>query len=407
MKDRKSLPEMVAVWAVSLGISAVMMCAWRESDPSIEDDFQDVRVAHATEITAGNTVAQQDEGTVAGQDNNAAAEQDGGTVDTVSVVPMVDIVKADHQMYTYPEMTEDILLLQQTYPDFIHVDVAGYSAEGRAIPMVSLGNTGADKQIMVQSSMHAREYMATELTMEMIEYYAGLYTANSLYLDRTMQDLFSRVCIRIIPMANPDGVCLSQFGVGGVQRESARQFWGTRYKPGQLVQLKANANGVDLNRNFPMGWNQAEVYSTTCNDSPCLFFYKGPYPGSEPETQCLMNVAQTYPFVMHLNYHTCGNVVYCGSSGITEALHQKIDLMYQLIRINNGYRGIDSYNGDNGINESTGTFADWLCLVLQRPSCTIELGTRNPVPQTEFPELYEKNKNVWATLMYFICGGSF
>lgn len=55
---------------------------------------------------------------------------------------------------------------------------------------------------------------------------------------------------------------------------------------GQLKNQRINANGVDLNRNWPTkDWVQEN------QDTP---YYNGPSPASEPETQVLLNILEKY-----------------------------------------------------------------------------------------------------------------
>ena len=73
--------------------------------------------------------------------------------------------------YTYDEMQQDIVALQAEYTAFMHVRSLGKSVEGRSITEVILGDEGSQYHILVQSSMHAREYMNSILAMNQIEDY--------------------------------------------------------------------------------------------------------------------------------------------------------------------------------------------------------------------------------------------
>ena len=72
-------------------------------------------------------------------------------------------------------MQKDIKQLQQKYSDYVHVEVIGTTADKRNIYDVILGNPDAKKCIVVQASIHAREYMTSQLVMKQMEYYLDNY----------------------------------------------------------------------------------------------------------------------------------------------------------------------------------------------------------------------------------------
>ncbi|MEN6644719.1 MAG: DUF2817 domain-containing protein [Armatimonadia bacterium] len=89
--------------------------------------------------------------------------------------------------------------------------------------------------------------------------------------------------------------------------------------------MRHNANGVDMNRNFPVGWDDYEggddVYQ------PWDFDYKGPAPGSEPETQIVMRMMEELKPVVLLDFHTA-HYILCktgrGDQKLQDAIHQEV-----------------------------------------------------------------------------------
>ena len=113
----------------------------------------------------------------------------------------------------------------------VHREVIGHSARGRAILAVAVGEPSAKTKVLVVGCIHGNEG-------------AGIPIA--LRLERMIPP--KGVQLWIVPDLNPDGHAA-----------------GTRQ----------NAHGVDLNRNWPVGWRRQRGG----------LFDSGPRPLSEPETQ--------------------------------------------------------------------------------------------------------------------------
>jgi len=111
-----------------------------------------------------------------------------------------------------------------------HSSSLGRSADGRPIVAIETGDPDASRRMLVVGCIHGNEP-------------AGIAIAERLMHDPPPRELD----LWIIPILNPDGVAANTRG---------------------------NANGVDLNRNFPFGWRPL----TGIYDS-------GPRPLSEPESR--------------------------------------------------------------------------------------------------------------------------
>ena len=77
-------------------------------------------------------------------------------------------------------------------------------------------------KFFICAATHAREYMTAQLVMKQLEYYCAHYEDGS-YNGTAYRDIFENTCFVIVPMVNPDGVSISQFGEEGLNREDLRQ----------------------------------------------------------------------------------------------------------------------------------------------------------------------------------------
>ena len=228
------------------------------------------------------------------------------------------IIDLSTALYSYQKMENDLQLLAGYYPQYMTLDTAGVTtADGRNLYVIYFGNQNASRQIFICAATHAREYMTAQLVMKQLEYYCAHYEDGS-YNGTAYRDIFENTCFVIVPMVNPDGVSISQFGEEGLNREDLRQNLRAIYESDKnggytdeaydtyLTRWKANGMGVDLNRNYSPGWE-----SVTDRTAPSSGLYKGTQPGSEAESQALMNIVDglSNP-LLAISYHSYGSLVY-------------------------------------------------------------------------------------------------
>lgn len=344
----------------------------------------------------------------------------------------LSIVETNSVLYTYDMMTDDITALCNQYPDRLSSRVIGYSVYGREIYEVTLGNPNAENHVMMQAGIHAREYITSLLAMRMLEYYAAYYDDGT-YRDMTYRDLFQNMAIHIVPMSNPDGVTISQLGVEALGDDYLTGYlyecyvrdkgtlvyeadsngdmnWADYYKDAGFSReakgatreitfdeyqtiWKANANGVDLNKNFDAGWAAIDAKWV-----PAYSNFKGDYPVSEPETQALVDLALERDYRCFISYHSRGQLIYYDVKGNspenTAASENFVHLLESCIK----YRPV---NTNKAYNVSLGGFGDWVQLYLNKPSVTIESG-KKPCPTEigEFPAIWYRHRESWALLGY-------
>ncbi len=307
-----------------------------------------------------------------------------------------DIVNTWKEPYTYENMAEDLELLAMAYPDIVEVTTEGYSADGRAIFAVRFGNPLAKQVVFVQAAIHGREYLTTLLVMEQLEVYAKEYDTGS-YGGKTYREIFSEVALVVVPMTNPDGVSVSQSGPESIRSEELRTLVESFYeRDGAGVtkeyfykRYKANANGVDLNRNFAYGW---EEYGGP--PVPSADRYKGTAPGSEPEAQVLMLLTEREPVAAAVSYHATGSLLYW-DFGQKDEIRERCRSLVETVHAVTGYRIVYAESD----KQDEAGYCEWAVGVKGIPEVTIEIGTvAAPLPNSEFEGVWKKNKEVLAAV---------
>ena len=205
-----------------------------------------------------------------------------------------------NKVYTYNHMVSDIKKLQRAYPDLIKYKIIGKSEYGRDIYAVALGNGKATS--FINGSHHAREWLTTNLNMHMIEEYAKAYTKNSNIQGYNARNILNLTTIWFVPMVNPDGVTLQQEGLKAFPKSIHASLIEMNKGSTNFKRWKANAKGIDLNRQYDAGW-------ATIKDSPAgpsYQIYKGTAPATASEVKAVLRLVSEINAEMAVAYHSSG-----------------------------------------------------------------------------------------------------
>lgn len=308
-----------------------------------------------------------------------------GNVTTKKPSVPTDIVDIDDKKYDYEDMKKDIQLLSKYYPDYVAVQSIGKTSDNREIYCAILGNPNAKNHILIQGSMHAREYINTQLLMSQLEYYLTRYEKGK-YNGVSYKKMFNEVAVHIIPMVNPDGVTLSQYGLNGIQDKELVFLLKTMQKSSDFTRWKANVNGVDLNRNFSFGWTKKLGASKRGSMN-----YAGIKAESEKETKALVKYTKNIKGLKTvLSYHSMGNIIYWnyGQTG---------KLMSQCKELVNLVKDITDYSLVMQSSKSIpyGGYSDYVVRELGIPAITLETGMiYAPVSHSQFNTIWKQNKTI-------------
>ena len=303
-------------------------------------------------------------------------------------------ISENPSLYAYADMEKDLETLSLAYKDFTQLAVIGKTPDGRNIYDFIIGSANADTHAVIHGSIHAREYITTKLVMKQLAYYLENLSKNTgSYKGISYSDLFNNIALHIVPMVNPDGVTLCQYGLNGLNTDTAKQnVKNITLLDGytDFSQWKANVNGVDLNRNYDALWNEYIGPSHPSSDR-----YKGTSPGSESETKALMSITEKYPVKRTISYHTYGQVIYWYFARTGTLLNDTKSFAKEISDIT-GYPTDANYS-----QLDPAGYKDWAISKLNIPSLTIEVGYgKNPVPDTQFDGIWSENKDVWAGMLY-------
>ena len=290
---------------------------------------------------------------------------------------------------SYQEMMERLNDLQKEH-ETLNVTYVGQSVFGKSIPIITLGDKSAQKAVLYVSTHHACENICTSVLVRFIEdylfafeRYAQIYGINLRYLHKMRR-------IYIVPMLNPDGV---EYRLFGVKEDNPIRERIIGYNGGEdFSRWSANGRGVDLNHNYNADFEEYKELEKREGITGGRTKYSGEYAESEPEVSALANFIRYNIDEIEgvISLHTQGEEIYYKSG---DKVPPRGEHVARLISRFTGYTlgvatGTSAYGG----------LTDWIIKEFNKPSFTIECGRgENPVPMTQFVDIYTKLKEILFT----------
>jgi hypothetical protein len=184
-------------------------------------------------------------------------------------------------------------LVARAPPGVATLESLGPTVRGTPIPMVRASAPGAPAglpRVLVSANVHGNEVISSELAMALLRDLCAASPSDA------AQALLGRAEVLVVPAVNLDS------------REPAAEA----LIDGRLFQRapRGNANGVDLNRNFPWVEGGVDPWHPMAGTAiPWLPWYRGPEPLSEPESRALADLARGDRPVLALNIHSVGRYI--------------------------------------------------------------------------------------------------
>ena len=273
---------------------------------------------------------------------------------------------------TYPTFTQyDSIMrsLSTLYPTLCRLDTIGKSINGKLILVLKISdNVSIDEdepEVFYSSTMHGDETGGYVLMLRLADYILKNYQTNS-----RLKNMADNLEIWINPLANPDGT----------------------YRTGNTISspTRYNANGFDLNRNFPDPFEPATI--------------------QQKETADMIKFMRKHKFVISANFHSGAEVVNYPWDRYLSLYHADDSWFYSISR---AYADtVHVYSGpaymnflDNGVTRGAvwykvyGGRQDFVTSDLQGREVTIELDDIHITPASQLSLLWQNN---WRSLLGYL-----
>lgn len=181
----------------------------------------------------------------------------------------------------YRAITTHLHELAAAAPERAEVAGIGTSVDGRTIWALRIGGGPGATPMLIDGTLHAREWIAAMATTCVADRLVNDYDR-----DPAIRDFVDHTELWVVPVVNPDGYQYSW---------AENRYWRKNRRGG---------HGVDLNRNFEIGWGGTGSSGQKRSDT-----YRGGGPFSEPETAALRDLALRRRVALHVDFHAYGQMV--------------------------------------------------------------------------------------------------
>lgn len=202
--------------------------------------------------------------------------------------------------------------------DIVDLYVIGHSVDNRNIYGLEIGN--GSKVIFLDANIHAAETANTHILIQFMSEVVNMYESGN----SDVKNALNEFKLVVMPCINPDGY---EIFTNGIESISNKELWVYKNKNKiNFKNLKSNANGVDINRNFPTQnaglyyKSKGLLYNVSLEKNTGNQAYFGGYSlGSEPETKAAMYFMLKHyrSVVTYINLHSQGRVIYSGKPNLS------------------------------------------------------------------------------------------
>ncbi len=193
---------------------------------------------------------------------------------------------------------DELYSIARRNSQIVKLEVIGQTLQGREIIALKVTKNaktvadGARPDVLYMSTIHAREWISTEVNRRLLHYFVDNYGKNA-----DVTNLVNTSELWFLVVANPDGYQYT-FDNQRLWRKNLHDNDGD----GQVT----GNDGVDLNRNYNVDWGYDNEGSSTQFSADD---YRGTGPASEPETRAHQALMDRLKFKFLITYHSYGPLI--------------------------------------------------------------------------------------------------
>ena len=318
------------------------------------------------------------------QTANPGYESEALPVGETLVIPLnMPVITAE---IPYSSLLTGLLFkgLVMRYP-FLRVYEIGRSVMGQRMMAVAMGS--GIKQVGYNAAHHANEWITVPVLLCFLEEYAAAYAAGGSVGGISARTLFETTTLHMVPLVNPDGVDLVTGALSPLDSFYTQAMALAAHYPNIPFPdgWKSNISGVDLNLQYPAGWEVARrIKFSQGYTRPGPRDYVGSEPLITPENRAMVKWTREQDFALTLSYHTQGRTIYWQYQNQAPSEARSIG---EAMSRSSGYT-----LASTAFSSAHAGYKDWFIQTWRRPGYTIEAGQGvNPLPLSQFEEIYRAN----------------
>ena len=276
----------------------------------------------------------------------------------------------------------------------LRAGVFGRSVMGRPLRFFSFG--AGPRAAVFTAAHHANEWITAPALINCAGALAAGYAAG----DPDSERIFRKTRLYFIPLVNPDGAALVTGRLAhGRFHDSAKSIAAAYPNLPFPSGWKANIRGVDLNLQYPAGWDEAKriKYSQGWT-RPAPRDYVGRAPLCASESRALYTFTRRVRPACVLALHTQGEVIYWQYKG---SAPPGARALAERLAAASGY-ALDTVPDES----SNAGYRDWAIEALGIPAFTVECGLgENPLPLSQLDGISAAAAGICRELAEYCAGG--